>query len=264
MIGKKGQLTGDGGTGERPTARASAYGPLKAAVDWVAALLLLLGLAPFLACVAVAVALTSPGPIIYSQTRLGKAGSHFRIWKFRTMVHGCESGTGPVWSIANDPRTTCIGRFLRRTHIDELPQLWNVLRGEMSLIGPRPERPEIAAKIEQVLPEFRDRLEVRPGLSGLAQVLIPPDADIHTVRRKLTHDVEYIRCFGLVLDVRIALATVLCLAGFPPVIAGWLVRDAARVTTPKSSPVQELPPMTISAFSAGHVAPITIQESMAA
>ncbi len=256
--------TGSGDAGVLRTARGVAYEPLKPVCEWLAALLILIAAAPILALVAAAIAMTSSGPIIYSQMRLGKNGRHFRIWKFRTMHQDCESETGPVWSIANDPRTTCIGQFLRRTHVDELPQLWNVLRGEMSLIGPRPERPEIAAKIEQVLPEFKDRLSVRPGLSGLAQVLIPPDADIHTVHRKLTHDLEYIRCLGLVLDLRIAVATVLCLTGCRAPIAGWIVRRFASLPLLKTPLAQGLPPMTVSAFSAGTVAPITMQEPLAA
>src|SRR4029079_17010160 len=135
------------------------------------------------------------------------------ILKFRTMRADCEAATGPVWSIADDPRTTRVGRWLRSSHLGELPQLWNVLRGEMSLIGPRPERPEIAEKIERVLPAFRDRLRVLPGITGLAQVLQPADADLETVRHKLAHDLQYVRHAGPKLDLRIAASTVLHLSG---------------------------------------------------
>lgn len=256
--------TGRGNAGAVRAARGSAYGPVKAAADYMAAILILIAAAPIMALVAGAVALTSPGPVIYSQVRLGKNGTPFRIYKFRTMRHRCEAGTGPVWSVANDPRATSIGGFLRSTHLDELPQLWNVLRGEMSLVGPRPERPEIATKIERVLPSFRDRLSVRPGLSGLSQVLMPPDADIHTVQNKLAHDLEYIRCLGPMLDLRIAFATVLSVAGFRPVIASWLVRDFVCFPTLPMSSARELEPMTASASSAGDDAPITVQQPLAA
>jgi lipopolysaccharide/colanic/teichoic acid biosynthesis glycosyltransferase len=255
---------GRGNAGALRAQPGSMYGDLKTAADWLAALLILIVAAPVMVLAAAAVALTSKGPVIYSQMRLGKNGKAFRIYKFRTMKHRCEAVTGPVWSVANDPRATSIGGFLRSTHIDELPQLWNVLRGEMSLIGPRPERPEIAAKIERVLPTFRQRLTVRPGLSGLSQVLIPPDENIHTVQNKLAHDLEYIRCFGPMLDLRIAISTALCLAGVRPMIASWLVRDFVCYPAIPISPARELEPMTASASSAGDDAPITVQRPMAA
>lgn len=187
----------------------TTYLALRAAAEWAISLVLLITALPLLAVLAVLLKISSPGPVLYTQMRLGQHGRQFRIYKLRTMSHGCESETGPVWSIAGDPRATTIGRWLRVTHLDELPQLWNVLRGDMSLIGPRPERPEIAEHIEHALPEFRHRLLVRPGITGLAQVLRPPDADLDTVCLKLAHDLEYIRRLGPVLDARIAAATVL-------------------------------------------------------
>jgi lipopolysaccharide/colanic/teichoic acid biosynthesis glycosyltransferase len=168
---------------------------------------------PLLLAVASLVKLTSAGPVLYSQARLGRGGRIFRVYKIRTMVHQCEAHTGPVWAVRDDPRVTPVGRFLRDTHIDEIPQLWNVIRGEMSLIGPRPERPEIASKIAHSLPAYDGRLDVRPGLTGLAQVRLPPDSDLSTVRQKLTYDLYYIRNLGLWLDVRIAAATGLYLFG---------------------------------------------------
>lgn len=198
-------LTGRAGGG--------AYAGVKASVEWVAALLLLVLAMPVLACLAAVLKCTSRGPVLYSQMRLGVGGRPFRLYKLRTMTHCCEEKTGPVWSLAGDPRVTKVGRWLRDTHLDELPQLWNVLRGEMALIGPRPERPEIAAKIERSLPGFAARLAVRPGLTGLAQVCQPADADLGTVQRKLAHDLAYIRRMGAGLDARIAAATVLHLAG---------------------------------------------------
>lgn len=183
------------------------YGLVKSVMEWIAALAMFVATLPFLIVLCAVLKCTSRGPALYSQMRLGRHGRPFRLYKLRTMADGCEAETGPVWSIAGDPRATVIGRWLRATHLDELPQLWNVLRGEMALIGPRPERPEIATQIERALPEFRHRLVVRPGLTGLAQMLRPPDEDLNTVCHKLAHDLEYIRRMGPVLDVRIALAT---------------------------------------------------------
>ena len=125
------------------------YALVKPVVDRIAGAALLVLLAPVLGCVALVLKCTSEGPVFYSQVRLGHRGRPFRIHKFRTMTHCCEDQTGPVWSLAGDPRITRVGRWLRDTHLDELPQLWNVVRGEMSLIGPRPERPEIASRIER-------------------------------------------------------------------------------------------------------------------
>jgi lipopolysaccharide/colanic/teichoic acid biosynthesis glycosyltransferase len=193
--------------------RTRGYGAIKFCFEWIGAVALLVALSPLMLVLGLFMVCTSPGPVLYTQVRLGRFGRPFRLYKLRTMAHGCESATGPVWSVADDPRATPLGRWLRATHLDELPQLWNVLRGEMSLIGPRPERPELAAKIELALPEFRDRLALRPGLSGLAQLLQPADADIDTVRRKLAHDLAYLRQLGPGLDLRIAVATVLHLSG---------------------------------------------------
>ncbi len=123
------------------------------------------------------------------------------------MVHNCEAVTGPVWSCKNDDRVTPIGRILRDTHLDELPQLWNVLRGEMSLVGPRPERMEIARRIEAKLPGFGLRLLVKPGLTGLAQLRVPPDVDIANIPHKLAQDLFYMRHQGPVLDLRILMST---------------------------------------------------------
>jgi lipopolysaccharide/colanic/teichoic acid biosynthesis glycosyltransferase len=216
-------------------AGATWYTRAKRGVEWATALVLLLAATPLLATIAVALRATSAGPILYTQVRLGQGGRRFRIFKLRTMEAGCERVTGPVWAVNDDPRATRLGRWLRATHMDELPQLWNVLRGEMALIGPRPERPEIAAQIERVLPQFGERLSVRPGLSGLAQLLLPPDADLESVRFKLAHDLEYIRKAGPAVDGRIALATVLLLTGVPRRAWGWLVaayaaREGVRAT----------------------------------
>jgi lipopolysaccharide/colanic/teichoic acid biosynthesis glycosyltransferase len=162
-----------------------------------------------------AVQLTSRGPAIYRQTRVGRGGRNYTIFKIRSMRHDCERGIGPTWATENDPRATPVGRFLRRSHIDELPQLWNVLRGEMSLVGPRPERPEIVTQLEKAIPRYRDRERVLPGITGLAQVQLPPDTDLASVRRKLACDLHYIESASLWFDLRILVCTGMKLFGVP-------------------------------------------------
>lgn len=187
--------------------RRSGYALAKPAVEWLAALVLLVIAAPVIAILALLVRMTSPGPAFYRQTRLGRGGRPFLMYKLRTMEQDCELKTGAVWASKDDPRVTPLGKWLRQTHLDELPQLWNVLCGEMSLIGPRPERPKIAHRIRQALPEYDDRLLVRPGLTGLAQVQLPADQDIDSVRQKLAQDLFYVKNVGFMLDLRIAMAT---------------------------------------------------------
>jgi lipopolysaccharide/colanic/teichoic acid biosynthesis glycosyltransferase len=197
---------------ERPRAAKSApadVGPdrIARAADLLLAALLLLATWPILLVAVVLVRATSRGPVFYSQTRLGRGGKPFQIYKIRTMHHDCERNSGPAWSTSSDPRVFPVGRLLRRTHIDELPQLWNILRGDMSLVGPRPERPEFVPQLERVLPCYRRRLSVLPGLTGLAQVHLPPDSDLESVRRKLAYDLYFVRRRSLWLDVRILAAT---------------------------------------------------------
>lgn len=187
--------------------RTKIYVRAKAGIEWLAAFILLALAIPVLFALAILLKLTSEGPVFYQQTRLGRHGRPFQIYKLRTMTHGCEAVTGPVWSIAGDPRVTKVGRWLRDTHLDELPQLWNILRGDMSLIGPRPERPVIAENIERALPTFRDRLLIRPGITGLAQMRLPADSDLHVVKQKLAHDLSYIARMGPRLDAMIVIST---------------------------------------------------------
>jgi lipopolysaccharide/colanic/teichoic acid biosynthesis glycosyltransferase len=217
---------------------ARAYLPCKCTVEWCAALALLVLAIPVIAILGIVLKLTSPGPVFYSQMRLGLNGRAFRIYKLRTMTHLCEATTGPVWSVYPDPRITPVGKWLRDTHLDELPQLWNVLRGEMCLVGPRPERPEIAAAIERRMPDFRERLAVRPGITGLAQVRLPPDSNLDTVRQKLAHDLCYIRRLSPVMDVRVLLATGLQALG---AAAGELAERCVRGVSP---PIAVPPPVT--------------------
>jgi lipopolysaccharide/colanic/teichoic acid biosynthesis glycosyltransferase len=187
--------------------------------------LLLLALTlPLMLVAALLVKLTSRGPVFYSQTRLGRYGQPYRIYKIRTMTHNCESVSGAQWSKPGDSRITPVGSFLRRTHIDELPQLWNVLCGDMGLVGPRPERPEFVPELERAIPFYRDRLLVRPGITGLAQVQLPPDTDMDSVRRKLAHDLYYVRQMSLWLDIRILFSTAFSFMGLPYSLSRWLLR----------------------------------------
>jgi lipopolysaccharide/colanic/teichoic acid biosynthesis glycosyltransferase len=188
---------------------------VRAAVDYGLAGVLFVATAPVLVLVIMAVRLTSRGPAIYRQTRVGRGGRTYTIFKIRSMYYDCERGSGPRWSTGDDPRVTPFGRFLRRTHLDELPQLWNVLRGEMSLIGPRPERPEFVSQLEKVIPGYRDREGVLPGVTGLAQIQLPPDTDVNSVRKKLACDLYYIKHARLWLDLRILACTVLKVFGVP-------------------------------------------------
>lgn len=175
----------------------------------VAATVLLLPALPIIGLLVLLVKLTSRGPGIFRQTRVGLGGRHFTMYKLRTMRLDAEAATGPVWTQDNDPRVTLLGRLLRRLHLDEFPQLFNVVRGEMALIGPRPERPEFVHRLARDIPGYLDRLSVRPGITGLAQINLPPDTDLDSVRRKLVLDVEYVQRGGLSLDLRIFAATFL-------------------------------------------------------
>jgi lipopolysaccharide/colanic/teichoic acid biosynthesis glycosyltransferase len=200
------------------------YTRCKAIIEFALAIGLLVVAAPLIVVLAAIVKLTSRGPAFYSQVRLGKDGRPYRIIKLRTMLHNCEGASGPQWSTRNDPRVTTVGSFLRATHLDELPQLWNVVRGEMSLVGPRPERPEFVAKLEQAIPDYRVRMMVRPGITGLAQVHLPPDTDIDSVRRKMKYDLQYMRRFGLLFDLKLLACSALYLARVPFHKSSKLVR----------------------------------------
>ncbi len=147
---------------------------------------------PLLLVCSVVIKLSSKGPILHRQVRVGKDGKLFTMFKLRTMYVDAESKTGPVWATDGDPRVIPACRWMRRCHADELPQLINVIKGQMSLVGPRPERPEILAELEKAYPLVRKRLAVRPGITGLAQVRNGYDTDIEAFRRKLDADLEYI------------------------------------------------------------------------
>ncbi len=187
----------------------------KRVFDLVFAAVLLVLTAPVILVAALVVKLTSRGPAFYSQTRLGLGGRPYTIYKLRSMTHNCERASGARWSTAGDARVTRVGRVLRRLHIDELPQLWNVLRGEMSLVGPRPERPEFVPNLEKHIPRYRERLQVPPGLTGLAQVQLPPDTDLGSVRLKLAYDLYYAQRLSVWLDFRLMVATAFQVLGIP-------------------------------------------------
>lgn len=213
----------------------------KRSLDVVGAVTLLILLSPVMLLVAILVKLTSPGPILYKQVRVGlnlrsKArdrrqlnlgppsgverraaradrrqkpayGREFVLYKFRTMRVDAETN-GPQWATPNDPRVTPLGRFLRKTRLDELPQLWNVLRGDMSLVGPRPERPEFCRQLCQEIPYYLDRLGLRPGLTGLAQILNGYDTNLDSVKRKVALDLLYLQNCSLINDLKIMLRTI--------------------------------------------------------
>ncbi len=231
---------------EQPRVNVHSLSPatrvLKRAMDIVLSIGLLIVLAPVMLLTAVAVKLTSPGPVIFRQTRVGlnlrqgrrdrriqnagppfqlgerrdpasdrrrrhSYGRHFTLYKFRTMRVDAEKN-GAQFAVRGDPRVTPIGRFLRKTRLDELPQLWNVLRGEMSLVGPRPERPEFIAQLSEQIPDYLARLGLKPGLTGIAQIVNGYDNDIEGFRRKVAYDLLYLQNCCLWNDVKILLRTI--------------------------------------------------------
>ncbi len=207
------------------------------ALDIVLASLMLAAAAPVMIAVALLVKFDSPGPILYSQTRVGlnrrkgerrtgsrdarpdrrqlsAFGQHFPIYKFRSMRTDAEKN-GAAWCRVGDSRVTRLGRILRQTHLDELPQLFNILSGDMSIVGPRPERPEFIVKLAQEIPHYHQRLHMKPGLTGLAQVRHRSDLDLRDVKKKVRYDLVYRRSASLATNVKIILATVPLAMGIP-------------------------------------------------
>jgi len=181
---------------------------LKRIVDCSAGLLGLIITAPLMALIALIIKLDSKGPVLYAQERVGRFGDSFMIYKFRTMRVDAEAN-GPVWSAGErDPRLTKIGAFLRRSHLDELPQFFNVLKGEMSLVGPRPERRCFVERLDRAIQGYDERLFIKPGMTGLAQVHYRYDQSIADVKRKLRFDLLYVKRMCLMLDARILAWTV--------------------------------------------------------
>jgi len=205
--------------------------------DFLGACLALIIVLPLFLIIPILIKLDSPGPVFYRQVRTGRNrrrrqrraktlavgrerrgldrrgrnlyGKPFHIYKFRTMNRDAERRSGPVWAMQDDPRITRIGRWLRKTHLDELPQLWNVLRGDMSLIGPRPERPEIITTILSDIPDYRQRLLVKPGVTGLAQLCWGYDSCLDDVRKKLQFDLLYITTQSWRMRLRILFYTMM-------------------------------------------------------
>jgi lipopolysaccharide/colanic/teichoic acid biosynthesis glycosyltransferase len=188
-----------------PASRLAAA--VRRCLDILVALLLLLLSAPVLLIVAVLIRAESPGPVIYRQERVGLDGSRFTLFKFRSMHEDAEQA-GPSWAAPADPRTTAFGALIRRLRIDELPQLVNILRGEMSMVGPRPERPHFVAQLASTIPLYQQRCRVKPGLTGWAQINYPYGASVADARAKLSYDLYYIKHRSLGFDLMILLATV--------------------------------------------------------
>jgi lipopolysaccharide/colanic/teichoic acid biosynthesis glycosyltransferase len=197
---------------ELPTRVSGFYAAAKRVIDVVIACLGLITV-PLLGLIAVAILLDSGKPILVRQVRVGQRGQRFVLHKFRTMHALAEDEGHAMWATPDDPRRTRVGRLLRRLHLDELPQLWDVLVGHMSLVGPRPERPEFVARLTTELPLYSARSLVRPGITGWAQVLFPYAGSVEESLAKLEYDLYYVRHFGLLLDLSIALRTIATLAG---------------------------------------------------
>ena len=180
---------------------------LKHIFDVAFALAVILLTAPLLALISIAIKLTSPGPVFLRQERIGQQGKPFTLLKFRSMRENAELETGPVWAQKNDRRVTSIGRFLRRFHLDELPQAFNVLRGDLTFVGPRPERPYFVEVLKQRIPYYSLRHCVQPGVTGWAQVNYGYGASIEDAYEKLQYDLYYIKNMSLTLEVKILLKT---------------------------------------------------------
>jgi exopolysaccharide biosynthesis polyprenyl glycosylphosphotransferase len=180
----------------------------KRVVDITASLVLMVAAVPAMVLTAVAIVIESGFPIFYVQERVGRGGRLFRIVKFRSMCVDAEADGKARWAQAGDSRITRVGRFIRKTRIDELPQLWNVLNGDMSLIGPRPERPSFVAELTRDIPFYNARHSVKPGVTGWAQVRYTYGASREDAKRKLEYDLFYVKNHGLLLDVLILVETV--------------------------------------------------------
>jgi sugar transferase (PEP-CTERM system associated) len=188
--------------------KARALHGAKRIVDVLAAVAGLMLTAAIMALVALAIKLTSPGPVLFTQTRVGKDNRVFTLFKFRSMNANAEAKTGAVWATPGDSRITPLGRFLRKTRLDELPQFWNVLRGDMSLVGPRPERPEFVSDLTKDIPFYGQRHVAKPGITGWAQVRYSYGASVEDALEKLQYDLFYIKNMSIGLDLFILFKTV--------------------------------------------------------
>jgi exopolysaccharide biosynthesis polyprenyl glycosylphosphotransferase len=179
------------------------YNIAKRTMDIIIATIALIVLLPLCILMAILIKITSKGPIFYSQVRSGKDEKPFDIYKFRTMTVDAEKESGPVWARKKDNRITPIGKFLRKSRIDEIPQFINVLQGDMSVIGPRPERPIFIEKLRSQISDYPKRMSVKPGITGLAQVYHRYDESIADVRKKVKYDILYIKKMSIGTDLRI-------------------------------------------------------------
>ena len=186
---------------------------VKRIIDIAASLVALLIVLPLMILIAAAIKLDSKGPVLYIQERVGYRGRSFRLWKFRSMIIDAEMESGPVWAGKNDSRITRIGRIIRKTRLDELPQIYNILAGDMSLVGPRPEREFFVEQLKKKIPYYSLRLKVKPGLTGWAQIKHNYDRSLDDVREKLKYDLYYIENMSLSMDFKILLATVYVVFG---------------------------------------------------
>jgi exopolysaccharide biosynthesis polyprenyl glycosylphosphotransferase len=186
----------------RPSSRL-----LKRILDIVIASTVLVLAAPVMIATAAAISVDSGRPILYRQERVGRGGKRFEIFKFRSMRVDAEAQTGPTWTRLGDTRTTRVGGFLRRTSLDELPQLFNVLRGDMSIVGPRPERPVFVERFSAKMPPYHERHLVRPGITGWSHVHMPRNCDISRAGERLAYDLFYVEHWGLLMDVSVIFKT---------------------------------------------------------
>ncbi|NNE48016.1 MAG: sugar transferase [Rhodothermales bacterium] len=180
----------------------------KRLLDIVVSLLVLVVALPLWILIGVALRVASTGPAIYRQERVGRDGKVFTMYKFRTMLKDAEATTGPVWAVEDDPRYTPFGRWLRRTRLDEVPQFWNVLKGDMSLVGPRPERPYFVSRLAEEIPLYNRRHRVKPGITGWAQVKWRYDTTLDDVQQKVKYDLFYIENMSLRMDSKILFRTI--------------------------------------------------------
>ena len=181
---------------------------IKRFIDIILSVSALVILFPINVLIGLIIQITSAGGIFYTQIRLGLNGNRFTLIKFRTMHANSEKTTGPVWADRGDPRITAVGKVLRKYHLDEIPQLLNVLRGDMCIVGRRPERPQIIDDLVQDIPYYSRRLKVRPGITGWAQIMGVYDSSVADVHNKLKHDFYYIENMSLLLDIKIIFLTV--------------------------------------------------------
>ena len=182
---------------------------VKRLLDIVVSIVVMIVTFPFLVLLGIIIRLDSPGPIIYAQRRVGRKGKTFTMYKFRTMYIDAESKTGPMWATENDPRVTKVGYWLRKLRLDEIPQLMNVLRGSMSLVGPRPERPHFVDQFKVQIPLYTRRLRVRPGITGWAQVKWKYDTSLDDVKEKTKYDLYYVENISLKMDLKILIITLI-------------------------------------------------------